>query len=404
MTPDKNGLVQFNYMGQPWTDVLQDYADAAKLSFDWQELPADFLNLTTRRKYTLSEARDLLNRHLFARGFTMISQGEVLSVVKLDNLDSSLVPKVEPDDLDDRMPNEFARVRFNLPPTMDPAKAAEDVKAMLRPNAKVTPLLETKRLMVIDTVANLRNVRDLIYSEQIAASQIIKPKVYQIRYRRAEYVADQVMIVLGIDKAKRQTPQEQAMAQQQQMQQMQQMMQRGGGDNNDMANMLQKDEPKVYITVDKRQNTLLVNAPPDLMPIIDRTIAEFDVAEQDLFIGSPGQDNGRRYMEKYSTVTANVDSVVTALQDIGNLHPLTQLQTDTKSKTIYAYATASDHETIKRMIDKPRRFGSASRSDLAAETACPPIRWRVRLWNLISGEGEKEDDNNNNFPFYFFAS
>ena len=112
------------------------------------------------------------------------------------------------------MPHEFVRVRFSLPAAMDPAKAAEDVKALLRPDAKVTPLLETKRLLVIDTVGNLRNVRDLMYSEQIAASQILKPKVYQIRYRRADYVADQVMIVLGIDKDKRQSPQEQMMAQQ----------------------------------------------------------------------------------------------------------------------------------------------------------------------------------------------
>ena len=82
LTPDKDGRVQFNYLGQPWSDVLQDYADAAKLSFDWQELPADFLNLTTQRKYTLAEARDLLNRHLLARGFTLIQQGEVLSVVE----------------------------------------------------------------------------------------------------------------------------------------------------------------------------------------------------------------------------------------------------------------------------------------------------------------------------------
>ena len=170
LTPDKNGLVQFNYMGQPWAEVLQDYADAAKLSFDWQELPADFLNLTTQRKYTLPEALDLLNRHLISRGFTIIKQGEVLSVVKVANLDSSLVPEVSADDLDTLLPHEFVRVRFNLPSSMDPTKAAEDVKALLRPDAKVTPLLETKRVLVIDTVGNLRNVRDLIRSKLPRAS------------------------------------------------------------------------------------------------------------------------------------------------------------------------------------------------------------------------------------------
>ncbi len=402
MTPDKNGLVQFNYFGQPWSEVLQDYADAAKLSFDWQELPADFLNLTTQRKYTLPEARDLLNRHLLARGFTLVMQGEVLSVVKVGNLDSSLVPKVEPDDLDDRLPHEFVRVRFNLPSSMDPAKAAEDVKALLRADAKVTPLLETKRLLVIDTVGNLRNVRDLIYSEQTAASQFLKPKVYQIRFRRAEYIADQVMIVLGIDKDKRQSPQEQMMAQAQQMQQMQQMqemMQRGGGGNKDMAQMLPKEEPKVHITVDRRQNTLLVNAPPDLVPVIDRTIAELDVEEQDFAVGAPGQDNGTRFMEKYTTITASPEAVVTALQDIGNLHPLTQLQSDSGSKTIYAYATTSDHETIKRMIDK--LDGSGRRPEVIwLPRRLPADQVAGSIMALIAGAEEEEEDDG--FPFFFY--
>jgi type II secretory pathway component GspD/PulD (secretin) len=405
LTPDKDGRVQFNYMGQPWSDVLQDYADAAKLSFDWQELPSDYLNLTTQRKYTLLEARDLLNRHLISRGFTMINQGELLSIVKIENLDSSLIPEIGADDLDSHMPHEFVRVRFTLPPAMDPTKAKEDVASLLRPNAKVTPLLETKRLLVIDTVGNLRNVRDLIYAEQAAASSIIKPKVYQIRYRRADYVADQIMIVLGMDKDKRQSPQEQMMAQQQQMQQMQQMqemMQRGGGGNKDMAKMMMKDEPKVFITVDRSQNTLLVNAPPDLIPVIDRTIAELDVAKQDFAVGSPGQDNGARYMEKYSTVTANPETVVTALQDIGNLHPLTQLQSDTKAKTIYAYATITDHATIKRMI------ASLDGSGRKAEVIWLPKRLPAdqvagSIMSLLSGEGEKKDDDDN-FPFYFFRN
>ena len=152
--------------------------------------------MITHRKYSLLEARDLLNRHLLARGFTMIVHGELLSVVKIDKLDPSLIPRVSPDDLEDYPPYDFVRVRFDLPQSMDPAKAKEDVTVLLSPNAKVTPLLATKRLLVIDAVANVRNVRDLIYAEQAAADSEFKPVVYQIRYRRADYVADQIMIVI----------------------------------------------------------------------------------------------------------------------------------------------------------------------------------------------------------------
>ncbi|MEM1304987.1 MAG: hypothetical protein AAGG46_08820, partial [Planctomycetota bacterium] len=75
-----NGRVRFAFNGQPWPDVLQWLANASKLSLDWQELPPGYLNLTTQRAYSLAEARDLLNRHLQARGYVLLLSGEVLSV------------------------------------------------------------------------------------------------------------------------------------------------------------------------------------------------------------------------------------------------------------------------------------------------------------------------------------
>lgn len=95
--PDANGRVRFNFHGQPWLEVLEWLAKISELSLDWQEVPGDFLNLRTQRSYTLDEARDLINRHLLDRGFSLLRRGEVLSVVNLKKLDPSLVPRVSPD-------------------------------------------------------------------------------------------------------------------------------------------------------------------------------------------------------------------------------------------------------------------------------------------------------------------
>jgi len=392
LTPDENGLVQFNYLGQPWSVVLQDFADAGGYSFDWQELPADSLNLTTQRKYSLQEARDLLNRHLLARGFTLIVQGEVLTAVKVDKIDPSLIPRIAPDDLEDYPPHDFVRVRFDLPPSMDPAKAAEDVKVLLSPNAKVTPLLASKRLLVIDAVANQRSVRDLLYSEQMAANQSPKPKVYTIRHRRAEYVADQVLIILGIDPKARESAQE-VQFERQEMQMLMQMQKQGA----DVSKLLGKDEPQIHIAVNRRQNSLLVNAPPELLPVIDRTIAELDVPDGGAV--APGETTGssERYMEKYQTVTATPDSVMTALQEIGDLHPRTQLHTDSDSKTIYAYATSEDHETIKRMIDKLDGSGR-SPEVIWLPKRLPADQVAGSITALIVGEQKEEEDD---YPFFY---
>lgn len=390
LQPDANGLVQFNYNSHPWADVLQEFADAAKFSFDWQELPADSLNLVTRRKYTLAQARDLLNRHLLARGFTLVVQGEVLTAVKIEKLDPSLVPRVEADDLEDYPPHDFVRVRFQLPASMDPAKAKDDVLVLLSPNAKVTPLLNTKRLLVIDSVANLRSVRDLIYAEQSAADSIIKPQIYDIRYRRADYVADQVMIVLGMDPGSRKSPQE-LQLETQRMQLFMQMQKSG----KDVSKLVQKDGPPVHIAVDRQQNTLLINAPSDLMPTIERTIRQFDQP-----IGSDmAADLGGRSTRAHKTTTASTDAVVSALTEFGQLDPLTRLQSDSKTKTIFAYATEADHQKIEQMITK---LDSSGREFYVIQLRYQTARGvaGTLMTMLVGPEKKKEDRGRSRYSFY----
>lgn len=391
LTPDANGLVQFNYNGQPWADVLQEFADAAKLSFDWQELPADSLNLVTQKKYTLLEARDLLNRHLLARGFTLVVQGEVLTAVKIDKLDPSLVPRVEADELEDYPPHDFVRVRFQLPKSMDPNKVKEDVKVLLSPQAKITPLLNTKRLLVIDVVANLRSVRDLIYAEQSAADAIIKPEVRQIKHRRADYIADQVMIVLGKDPAARKTPQEMQI-EKQRLQLFMQMQQKG----KDVSKMIKPDGLPVHIAVDRAQNRLFINAPSELLPMIDRTIAQFDVpAAGSEIAGDPGQ----RTMRRHKT-TSSPDAVVTALIDMGTLGPLTQLQSDTKSKTIFAFANAEDHVKIEQLIGKLDGSGRGIKVIWLRRLPAQQVAGTINA--LLVGE-KKEEDNSRRSRYSFFG-
>jgi type II secretory pathway component GspD/PulD (secretin) len=393
--PDKDGMVQFNFRGQSWTDVLEWFAGVAGYSLDWQELPADFLNLSTQRRHTIAETRDLLNRHLLARGFTMVLQGESLSVVKTDKIDPSLVPRVEPDALDDQPPFDFVRARFPLPESMDPAKAVEDVKALLSPAAKVTPLLASKQLQIIDAVANLRDVRDLIYTEQMVASRDIRPQVFPIRYRRADYIADQVMIVLGLDPGSRKNPME-LQLEQQRMQLFMQMQQQG----KDITTMLKKDGPPVFVAVDKRRNTVLVNAPPKEMEIIERTVKEFDVPENGL-AAAEGGDGRELTLRRHPTPNVGPDAVVTALKEMGNLDPLTQLQSDASSRTIFAYATQSDHATIEEMIKKLDDGTARTLHVLYLNRRAPADQIAGTIKALIVGEAKKEESRR---PWYYYDS
>ncbi|NOY42640.1 MAG: hypothetical protein GXP26_12500 [Planctomycetes bacterium] len=341
LKPDDGGRIQFSYIGQPWDEVLQDFADASGNSLDWQELPEDTLNLTTQHLYTIQEARDLLNRHLLARGFTMLSEGEVLTVVKVDKLDPSLIPRATPDELENFPPHDFMRITFKVPLSMETAKAAEDAKVLLSPNAKITPLLASKRLLVIDAVTNLRDVRNLLYSERSAEETSIKPREFMLKHRRAEWVADQVMIVLGLDPKSRKTPAELALETKRLDMQMK-MLEK----DKDIGKLLKKDGPEVFIAVNVRQNSILVNAAPELMMTIEQTVKQLDVPDD-----AP-EGNMALTLHQYELVSASPKEVISALENNVNLDPRSRLQGDAKNRTLLATATAVDHAKIREIIGK----------------------------------------------------
>ena len=114
--PDANARIQFAFHGQLWPDVLQWFATISGYSLDWQELPNDYIHLTTNRQISVPEVRDLLNRLLFERGYTMVVQRDVLLVVKVDKLDPSLLRRVEDEaELMDLPAYDFVKITFSLP-------------------------------------------------------------------------------------------------------------------------------------------------------------------------------------------------------------------------------------------------------------------------------------------------
>src|SRR5690349_312763 len=196
---DKGRVPPFNFIGQPWPDVLQWLASISNCSLDWQELPNDFLNLTTQRPYTVDELRDLINRHLNARGFVAVQAGEVLSVFKLDKLDPSVVRRVDEDKLYDLKPYDYVKVSFELPEGMEVDKAKDDVKQILSPAAKIFPLAATKRLLVMDSVANLRTVSELLNQERMVQDGRIVPKEFVLKHARPQQVIEILYVILGVD-------------------------------------------------------------------------------------------------------------------------------------------------------------------------------------------------------------
>jgi type II secretory pathway component GspD/PulD (secretin) len=340
--PDGEGKLQFNFHGQPWLGVLEWLAEVSNLSLDWQELPAGFLNLRTRHSYAVEEARDLINRHLLDRGFTLLKHGEILSIANTKKLDPSLVPHLAPDELESALPHEFVRVTFALD-SLTAEAAVEELKALVSPNGKLIALKSTNRVEAMDAAVNLREIQKLLMEEQSPRGRDRLVREFKLEHVRAAEIYPQLQKLLGLDKANAAQGSDPAAI----VQQMAQLLQKGGAAPG--PNPQQKQQgPSVQIVVNARDNSILANAPADQMAVIAQAILVMDSPPDK----SRSLLRSAHRVQVYPLAVTEPEALIKMLQELGDLDPTTRLQVDKKRRAIVAHASLADHLTIRTMIDK----------------------------------------------------
>jgi len=195
--PNAAGKVRLNFTGQPWPDVLEWLKVVSNLTLDWQELPGGYLNLVTHREYTVPEARSLINRHLLSRGYTIVINGEVMTVEKVATLNPAVVPRVTSTQLDERDSYEFVKVSFKLE-GMLAEDAAEEFKPMLSENGKLTPLSSSNWLEAMDAAINLRDIRDAVLAQQTIPEDEHLVRPFYLKHVRAEDIVNPLRELLGM--------------------------------------------------------------------------------------------------------------------------------------------------------------------------------------------------------------
>ena len=404
LKPDSDGRVKFNLKGQPWPDVLDWLAETSQKSLDWQELPNDYLNLVTQQSYSIDEARDLLNRHLLSRGFTMLTHGETISVVNVAKINPGMVPRVEPDELATLPDHDYVKTSFPLAWLLAD-QAENELKPMASPNGKLTHLTNTNRLEAMDSVKNLREIWSVIQEEQSGGKQEQLVREFKLKHTKANEVLDQLHILLGINKpnpkAKRSgggggggggMDPNMMMQFQQQMQQMMQQMQQGAQQAQGAGGAAKAKPGEVRLLANERENSILATAPPDKMAIVSQAVKTLDVvsSRENLL------QNIQR-MQVYRLSGLDPASLVELLDDVGNLDPTTKLQIDAKNKSIVAHASLADHLTIKMLVDKldgtGRKFQVIPLRKLGADYVAGTIEF------MMAG-GEKDKNQNRRQPYY----
>jgi type II secretory pathway component GspD/PulD (secretin) len=391
--PDADNLVTFSFKGQPWQAVLEWLADISHMSLDWQEVPAGYLDLSTRRKYSIDEARDLINSILLSKAFTLLRNGEVLIVVNLKNLDVSLVPRVSPKELDQCGTFEFVRTFFNLD-RLQAEPLVEEIKPLLGQYGKINALKTTNRIDILDTAGNLRRIREIIGAEQNESGKEHQLKQFPLHYARPDDVLATLKHLLGIqDKGdgggggggNMQDVRQQLQQQQQMLQQMQQQQGEKGKQRQ------QQQEEKIYLAINRRENSIMALATPDKLATIEQAVKLLDVPSP-----SDSADSVLQRISSYRLATAEPGPIVNILKEMGNLDPSTQLEVDNVNHAIIVNGPLADHWTVQSLIKKidgsARHIEVFKLQKLDAENVAGSIEFLMR--------GPSKD---NNRPRYVFG-
>jgi len=199
--PDKAHL-RFTFEGTPWRGVIDWLAKQAGLSVYVGSQPPGSLTYSDEQKYTPDQAIAKINSFLLPHGYTLIRSGKMLSVIGLedsrrDQLLDSLAEYADLADLDRRGDNEVVKCIFTIAKT-DPQAALEEISGLVKLSK---PLLmpRSKQLVVIETAARLRIVRDTLEALENPDADAGPVRRFELEHVSADEVLAAVRPLVGIE-------------------------------------------------------------------------------------------------------------------------------------------------------------------------------------------------------------
>ncbi len=194
--------LRFTFENTPWRAVIDWLAKQAELSVHVGSLPPGSLTYSDEQKYTPDQAIAKVNSFLLPDGFTLIRSGRMLSVIGLedsrrDQLLDSLAEYADLADLDRRGDNEVVKCIFPIAKT-DPKAALEEISGLVKLSK---PLLmpKSKQLVVIETAAKLRIVRDTLEALENPDADAGPVRRFELEHVSADEVLAAVRPLVGIE-------------------------------------------------------------------------------------------------------------------------------------------------------------------------------------------------------------
>ncbi len=380
----EDGRVAFEFRNQPWVDLVQWLADISDLPLDWLELPGDRVNLRSPGRYTVEETRDLFNRYLLARGYTLLEIDGGLTVAKTETINPAIVPRVAADDLVSLPPHTFARTSLDVG-WLSADKLAEELSPMISSNGKLTALTTTNRIEAMDAAINLRQIAHLLEQERSSASLEALAPEFKLRHLPAEEAKQMLEQFLGVEKK------EQAPLTPQQIQMMQQMR-----NQNPKGMPQQETKTEISIVANVRQNSVIIRAPADRTAIAMEFLKRIDVPSESMASLSDIQTR----VQVFRLASLDPEKLVEIVSEMNVLEPTTRVRIDKDNNALIVSGSAADRYIIDSLIK--RLDGSGRSFEVLPLRRLDPVEVAESISFLMGQKDEEEDQSSSRRYYYGF--
>jgi type II secretory pathway component GspD/PulD (secretin) len=308
--------LKFSFRYQPWSEVLDWFAEEAGLSLAMDVTPSGTFNYVDDRSYTPGEALDVLNSILLTKGYTLVRRDKMLFIIDLeDELDATLVRdllvEVPLKDLDKRGDFEVSKVRFTLK-GIAPEEAEKQINKLLSPLGSIVVMPKAGQLVVTETGGTLRTIREILDSldEAVAEKSL---QTFRLKRANADQVVAAIKPLVGI-------PQDAGAA----------------------------EDGSIRISIDAVGNTVFATGKPDKIAIVKQVIEQIDSSD-DQMNGGGGVTEATQFMT-HPVTTADPAAVLRVLQTILGDQPDVRLEIEPGTGNMIALATPGQHRTIDATI------------------------------------------------------
>jgi type II secretory pathway component GspD/PulD (secretin) len=288
----------FTFQNSPWSEVLPLFAEAAGLTLDLHAIPPGTFSHIDNRGYSVTEALDVINGYLLARGYILVRrEGGFLVSVRIDDpngIPPNLVPTVSVSELPTRGRYELLTVVFPVPSDDDIDAIASEVEKLVGRQGKVVGVKPTRSIVVTDIGANLQRINELLRSVTGGPEDPVF-KEYALEHILADDAEFLVRTLLGLSTdpagaAAASAASAAASEEQRRREERASRFSRGGSGFTfggrqptqapTTSGATTRSGSKANTIADPRTNKLLVSATPSEHRIIEEALKTVDVAER----------------------------------------------------------------------------------------------------------------------------